>query len=163
MPYTLVGAKVNIKATRDTVMVFHRDRRVATHPRVGEPGCSTLREHQPAAHQAYSQDTSATLVAWADQQGGAIHRFVQHHIDRHRRPALSLQACRGLQRLGREYGPERLQAACERALRAHAASVSSVRSILKRGLDTAPTVSPEAANDDPLPAHENVRGAHYYI
>lgn len=162
VPYTLVGARVNIKATRDAVTVFHRDRRVALHLRVDEAGCSTLPEHQPAAHRAYSQDTSATLMAWATQQGGAIHRFVQHHIDNHRRPALSLQACRGLQRLGREYGAERLQAACDRALRAHATSISSVRSILKRGLDATSHTQTDAANDDPLPAHENVRGAHYY-
>lgn len=163
VPYTLVGAKVNLKVTRDVVMVFHRDRRVALHPRQDHAGhCSTLPEHQPKAHQAYSQDQFAVLIAWAEQQGGAVRQFLQHHIEVHRRPAQSLQACRGLQRLARDYGIDRLQAACARALRAHASSISSVKSILQRGLDSAPLAQTEAANDDPTAVHENVRGAAYY-
>lgn len=164
VPYALVGAKVNLKATRDAVMVFHRERRVALHARRNDDpgGCNTLPEHQPKAHQAYSQDQSATLIAWAKQLGGAVHRFVQHHIEIHRRPAQSLQACRGLQKLVRDYGPDRVQAACDRALRAQATSISSVKSMLQRGMEHTPLGDVPAANDDPMPAHDNVRGAPYY-
>ena len=164
VPYALVGAKVNVKVTRDAVMVFHRERRVALHVRRHEDpgGCSTFAEHQPKAHRAYSQDQSGALIAWAEQLGGAVHRFVLHHIEFHRRPAQSLQACRGLQKLVRDYGPERVQAACDRALRAHANSISSVKSMLQRGMEHTPLVDAPAANDDPMPAHENVRGAPYY-
>jgi len=163
VPHRLVGSKVNVKATRDAVYVFHRDKRVASHVRsrvVG--GCSTLPEHQPPAHRAYSQDTAEHLMEWARQQAGALLAFVQRHGEVHRRPVLTLQACRGLQRLAREHGMDRLQAACDRALRAHANSVSSVKSILMRQLDRVSPTEAEAANEDTLPAHENVRGAHYY-
>lgn len=164
VPHTLVGAKVNLKVTRDTVMVFHRDKRVATHAKVAEVGgYSTLPEHQPAAHRAYSQDNTATLLSWAQQQGGALHAFVRQHIEHNRNPTASLQAMRGLQQMSRESGVERLQVACERALAIHARSVSSVRSILNRGLDRQPAdEAPGAANDDTPQAHENIRGPHYY-
>lgn len=162
VPYTLVGTKVNVKATAATISVFHRDRRVALHPRSSVPGhVSTLKEHQPKSHQAYSRDQPAAVMAWAQQAGTAIHNFLHQHIERYGRSALSLQAGRGLQRLAREFGEERLEAACERALQIHATSIKTVRSLLRHGLEKAP-VDTEAANDDPLPAHENVRGPSYY-
>ncbi|MEG8116486.1 IS21 family transposase [Xanthomonas hortorum] len=163
VPHTLVGAKVNLKVTREAVAVFHRDKRVAMHPRSGEVGgCSTSPEHQPPAHRAYAQDTPDVLMTWARQQGGALHKFVQRHSATHRRPALTLQACRGLQRLAREHGIERLQAACDRAVRIQANSVSSVKSILVRHLDRSASCDDSASNDDAPQAHENVRGANYY-
>lgn len=163
VPHRLVGSKVSLKATRDGVFAFHRDKRVALHVRKQEVGgCSTLPEHQPPAHRAYSQDTMEHLMEWAKQQAGALFAFVQRHGEVHRRPVLTLQACRGLQRLAREHGIDRLQAACDRALRAQASSVSSVKSILVRQLDRVAPTQADAANEDTLPTHENVRGAHYY-
>ncbi|MBX5893041.1 IS21 family transposase [Pseudomonas aeruginosa] len=163
VPHRLVGSKVNLKATRDSVSAFHRDKRVALHVRTNAVGnCSTLAEHQPLAHRAYSQDTMEHLMEWAKQQAGALFAFVQRHSQTHRRPVLTLQACRGLQRLAREHGIDRLQVACDRALRAQASSVSSVKSILVRQLDRVVSTPADAANEDALPAHENVRGAHYY-
>ncbi len=162
VPYTLVSAKVNVKATATVIMIFHRDRRVGLHPRSYVVGhVSTLPEHQPQSHRAYSQDQPAAILRWAESAGKATHRFLLCHIEQYRRPALSLQAGRGLQRLAREYGQERLEAACERALQLHASSIKTVRSLLKRGLEHAASGAP-AANDEPTPAHDNVRGASYY-
>ena len=64
-------------------------------------------------------------------------------------------------RLGKHYGAERLEAACERALRLNAYSYKSVESILKRGLERAPL--PESdADEQTTPEHANVRGARYF-
>ena len=52
-------------------------------------------------------------------------------------------------------------AACARALAMHARSISSVKSMLQRGIEATPIQGGDAANDDPI-AHENVRGADYY-
>jgi hypothetical protein len=63
-------------------------------------------------------------------------------------------------RLGQKYGSERLEAACQRALKIESASYRSVRSILERGLDQQVDSAVEPA---PYPrVHENVRGASYY-
>ncbi|WP_295381041.1 IS21 family transposase [uncultured Stenotrophomonas sp.] len=163
VPHRLVGSKINLKATGDSVSAYHRDKRIALHVRkYAIDGCSTLPEHQPPAHRAYSQDTLDHLMDWAKQQAGALFAFVQRHSEIHRRPVLTLQACRGLQRLAHEHGIDRLQAACDRAVRVQANSIRSVKSILVRQLDRAPVAEPEAVNEDDLPMHENVRGAHYY-
>lgn len=50
---------------------------------------------------------------------------------------------------------------CARALAMHARSISSVKSMLQRGIEAAPIQGGDAANNDPI-AHDNVRGADYY-
>ncbi|MGR4897367.1 Mu transposase domain-containing protein [Stenotrophomonas sp. LARHCG68] len=73
VPHRLVGSKISLKATRDGVLAFHRDKRVTLHVRKQEvSGCSMLPEHQPPAHRAYSQDTMEHLMEWAKQQADAL-------------------------------------------------------------------------------------------
>jgi hypothetical protein len=78
-------------------------------------------------------------------------------------PEHGLRSCRGLRSLLRAYPPERLEAACERALVAGARSYTNVESILKHGLDRQPLIKTEQS-DAPPPSldHENIRGADYY-
>jgi transposase len=65
----------------------------------------------------------------------------------------------GILALARRYERERLEAACERALAINAISYSSVRAILKSGLDrTGPANEPVKA----APRHANIRGGAYY-
>ena len=50
-----------------------------------------------------------------------------------------------------------------RALDLNLITITSLRSLLARGLDHVPASTGPAANDDAsLPAHENIRGASYY-
>lgn len=65
----------------------------------------------------------------------------------------------GILSLAPRYGPERLDAACERALTINAVSYSSVASILKSGLDRDRSAAGPAA---PTPQHANIRGGSYY-
>ena len=67
----------------------------------------------------------------------------------------------GLLNLGRRYDRQRLEKACERALAIRSASYQSVASILKQGLDRLPPGDDAAAQEE-LPLHGNVRGAGYY-
>ncbi len=62
--------------------------------------------------------------------------------------------------LARRYGPDRLNAACERALRSATLRYRSVKSILEHGLDR---VDAESATRLALPpTHAHLRGATYY-
>jgi transposase len=163
VPYRYVGAKVRIRATARMIEVYHKNENfpIATHLRSNiKDACTTNPEHQPASHRAYAQDQGAELIAWAERSGPSINRFMKTHIEKHRRPMMSIQAFRGLKSLAREHGIERLDAACHRALRLNATSITSVRSMLQRGMESAP-LRGEAAND-PLPTHENVRGSSNY-
>ena len=161
VPHALVGAKVNIKASIAAISIFHRDRRIALHTRFLKPGAvRTLPEHRPKAHQRYAEDDVATVFAWAEAAGGAVAQFLRRHIEHYDRPVSSLQAGRGLQRLARDYGVDRLQVACQRAIQMHAHAISSVKSILRRNIDR--TQPGQPLPETPQPAHDNVRGPEYY-
>lgn len=66
----------------------------------------------------------------------------------------------GIFRLTKEYGNERVEAACERAVALGAYSFRSVQSILKRRLDQAEIATP---TDAVTTRHRNLSGAKYYI
>ena len=66
----------------------------------------------------------------------------------------------GILRLVRGYGPERLEAACQRGMDIGARSYGSVQSILRNGLDRA--YRPEPVPDELPLEHGNIRGSGYY-
>ena len=164
VPYTLVGKKVNAKVLREAIEIYLDGQRVAVHPKVVTlGGSSTLPEHRPRNHQAFAEAQPGEALAWATRMGEAIHRFAMADADRRRSPVLTAQLCQRLQALVRQYGEERVQAACVRALDLNLITITSLRSLLARGLDHVPASTGPAANDDAsLPAHENIRGASYY-
>ena len=58
----------------------------------------------------------------------------------------------GILRLARQYGADRLEAACDRGLDIGARSYGSIQSILKHGLDRRP---PQPRQRELLPDHPN--------
>ena len=101
------------------------------------------------------------LVSWAETVGPQAAALVATILESRPHPEQGYRSCLGILRLGKRYGQERLEKACERALRAGARSYRHVDSILKNGLDRIPLDEPD---DQPplLPSHENVRGSIYY-
>ena len=83
LPYTFVSAQVEIKITPAAVTVFHRHKRVALHKRsFVRGGATTLREHQPRAHQHYAEDQAGELIVWADAAGRSIAKLIRQHLER---------------------------------------------------------------------------------
>ena len=74
-------------------------------------------------------------------------------------PEQGYRACLGLMRLGRDYGADRLEAACQRAERLRSYRYRTVEHILTHQQDRLPLDPPPAR---PALTHENVRGATYY-
>jgi transposase len=75
-------------------------------------------------------------------------------------PEQGYRACLGILRLVRQYGADRLEAACDRGLDIGARSYGSIQSILKHGLDKRPAQT--ARQGELLPSHPNIRGSRYY-
>jgi transposase len=116
----------------------------------------------PAAHRAHLEWTPSKLVAWGASVGPSVAELIETMLCTRPHPEHGYRACLGLRRLAKRYGPERLSAACQRALAIHAASYTSVHSILKNGLDQVPVVGdPPPPNVVPL-VHPNLRGTAYY-
>lgn len=162
VPHALVGEPVELRITAGTVEVLHGGKRVAAHalnPRRGSH--TTTPEHMPASHWAHLQWTPAKLIAWGERVGAATASVVRWQMEHRQHPEQGYRSCLGLMRLGREYGADRLEAACARAQSIRSPSYKSIASILGCGLDQRPLDAPMAAQAS-LPLHENVRGPGYY-
>ncbi|MBA3931246.1 MAG: IS21 family transposase, partial [Xanthomonas sp.] len=76
-------------------------------------------------------------------------------------PEQGFRAALGVLRLDKDYGAERLEAACRRAVTLGACRYQSIAAILKAGLDRASLPATAAEPTTPL-VHDNVRGPGYY-
>jgi len=159
VPYQLCGVELEARLTARVVECFHKGRRVASHVRSSERGRhTTAREHMPKAHQAYLEWTPERIAQWTGAAGPATRQLVEKIIASKPHPQQGFRSALGIMRLGKIYGPERLEAAAERALRLGALSYRSLASILKCGLDRAADIAAEPRTI----AHPNIRGAAYF-
>jgi transposase len=162
VPYQLVREQVDVRLTSTTVEVLFKNRRVASHKRnYRQGGFTTLREHMPKSHQRYLDWTPSRIISWAGHNGPKTKKLITRILDSRPHPEQGFRSCLGIMRLGKRYTPERLEAACERALIIKAFSYKSVESILKRGLDQQSLILEQAEHATPL-THNNIRGNDYY-
>jgi len=162
VPHHHVGQAVELRVTATTLEVLLRRQRIAAHARSARVGgYTTAAEHMPASHRAHRQWTPAKLIAWGERIGAATGGVVRWQMEHRPHPEQGYRACLGLMRLAREFGDERLEAACARAQSIRAPSYRSVKSILECGLDRQDTALLGGAAS-PMPAHDNVRGPGYY-
>ena len=161
VPYQLVKEEVDVRYTAGTVEVIHRGRRVASHPRsYGRGRYVTDHNHRPESHKRHLEWTPSRLIRWAETVGPQTAELFKKIMDARPHPEQGYRSCLGLLRLSKYYSPERLEAAAARALALGAVSYSSVKSILKKGLDRIPIEEPSVTV--PVRQHENVRGPAYY-
>ena len=159
--YTLLREKMWVRYTESTVEVFHRDNRVAVHPRVPLNGRkhSTLPEHMPSSHRRFADWTLESIKRQAGEVGPNTSALVDIILRERPHPEQGFRSCIGIIRLAKMYGRQRLDAACERALDIRTRSYRSVKSILQNSLDRK---RPEKAADEPAIVHSNIRGRDYY-
>lgn len=161
VPYRLLKETVDVRVTAATVEVFHKGKRVAAHARSPRPHRHTTQpDHMPSAHRRFLGWTHERVLAAAAAIGPSTAAMVEAILRDRKHPEHGFRSCVGILRLAKPFGAERLEAACERGLAIGARSYTSLKSILKSGLDRrAPT---EPAPDAPAATHANVRGPRYY-
>lgn len=163
VPYQLVRQPVEVRLTATGVEIFHDGRRVAVHRRgFRKGGFTTEPGHRPKSHQEHLDWSPSRLVRWAEKTGPAAAALVQYVLDSRPHPEHGYRACLGILRLGDRYGPERLEAACARALRIGGTTYRSVKSILEHGLDRAPLAEEQTTLQLPKD-HPHIRGPEYYL
>jgi len=160
VPHQLLRQKLWARITARTVEIFHNGQRVAAHARTsGNRQHSTCRDHMPPNHRFRADWTPERIRRQAARIGPNTQAFVEVVMRERRHPEQGFRTCLGVIRLGKTFGHERLEAACERALLINARSYSSLHSILKNGLDRKPRTRP---TDEPAITHPNIRGADYF-
>lgn len=160
VPFQLARQQLEIRATASTVELLYRGNRVASHARSQQrPGTTTIEEHKPKSHRRL-QWSPAEAIEWAESIGPVTRLFVEAVLADRPHPEAGFRAVRGLRPLAAQYGAERLEAACRRALHFTLLRLANIRSILANGLDRQPLEQP-AAPAAPV-AHDNIRGPAYY-
>ena len=156
VPYDLARAALWVRITASTIEAFQGGKRVASHMRAGpEDGReTTVTAHMPAKHRHYAGMTVQKVQAEAQKVGPNVVTLVEVILRNKPRPEQGIRACVGVLKLKRGSGPERLDAACARALAMGACSLKSVTSILQNRLEDQPI---EVAPDAPTIAHANLR------
>jgi hypothetical protein len=161
VPYQLVGKKVEVFLSVDTVEIFLNNRRIATHQRSCQAGkYTTITEHMPKSHQKHLEWTPSRIIQWAEQTGPATAKVVETILSTRPHPEQGFRSCLGIMRLGKKYTFERLEAAATRAIRIRGYSYKSIESILKNSLDRVPVE--ERKEVIAATQHENIRGKEYY-
>ena len=159
VPHALVGQRLDVRHTANTVEMFHQGQRVACHPKVDVRGRHTTAESHMPPHHRFAKWSPERLARWAEKTGPATAGLVTAILRGRRHPEQGYRSCLGILRLGDRYGAARLEAACQRALSINATSYRSVESILSHGLDAQPLTPPQPAV---RPQHENLRGPEYF-
>lgn len=161
VPYVLVRQELQVRLTVDTVEILHGGRRVASHPRSYVPRQKTTdSSHADPSHRHFSEWEPDRDMDWALGVGQNTHAFLQILLAKYTQRELAYRSIGALKTLGREFGPDRLEAACTRALAIGATETRNVRSILRTNLDRQPLSS--KSTDDVVLGHENIRGPEYY-
>ena len=135
---------------------------MAAHLRgVGRGRHTTVPEHMPSAHRRHAEWTIERIGRTAAGIGPSTAKLTGLILESRPHPEQGYRACLGILRLARQYGAERLEAACDRGLDIGARSYGSIQSILKHGLDRQPR-RPSPQGELVLPDHSNLRGSRYY-
>jgi transposase len=159
VPFSLSGKHVEVRVSSGTVEVFHAGKRMASHLRsISRRGFTTDPSHMPERHKKHAGWTSERMIRWAGTVGPNTSAFAEALLKGKLHPEHGFRMCMGVISLEKRFDKNRLEAACAKALSLGALSYQSVKSILEKNLDAAPSVQ----ELPPLPSHDNVRGGSYY-
>jgi transposase len=160
VPYSLIRQQVYIRATEHTIQISFKNRCVASHLRSHTRGShTTVSDHMPPAHQKYADWSPERILRWAETMGPHTTQLIDALFVSRKYPQQAFRSCLGILRLGQRFGPERLEAACRRALPAGIHSYKGIKNILDAKLDQIDT---EPSSPSTLPRHANIRGNTYF-
>ena len=136
VPSTLCppGQQVEVGLGSKLVRIFHRGQLVKVHPRQPRGGRSTDPQDYPAELSAYTLRAPDGIKRSAAEQGPAVGEFAERLFDGPL-PWSRIRQGHKLIRLGQRYTPERLDAACRRALEVDLIDVGRVERILLQALE----------------------------
>jgi transposase len=161
-PHQLVQTKIWVRATNSVVEIYQNFQRIFAHRRTFIKGkYVTEPSHRPVAHQEHAKWTPERVASWAGSKGTIIGEFVKLLIARKVHYEQNFRSALGVIRLTDEYGAERMQLACQKAIRIESISYQTISNMLKNGMEKIQPTD-EELQMNLFSDHENVRGANYY-
>ena len=155
VPYQFVRQSVELRITENTLEVFSKNNRIASHLRSDRKGFhTTTKEHMPKKHQHYSEWSPERILSWGGKIGPCTRELLDMILKSRKHHQQGYRSCLGVLRLEKNYGSNRLESASARALKYKAISYKSIHSILKCGLDRVHTKTTSKFSI----SHDNIRG-----
>jgi len=164
VPYRYIGKQIQIHSTQNWIEVYFNTTRIATHKRNTDKGIyTTNKDHLSSTHQAYQNWSPEYFKTLAKKHGESVMMLIDTMIHQHDYPETAYKRAMGIIQLHREYGSDRLNNACQRALYANAISYKNVKNILKNNLDKDHLFMDDLEQTKShIPTHGNTRGASSY-
>ena len=143
IPGNLIGQRVDVRADRQLVRVFHRGQLVKVHPRMRAGGRSTDPADLPAHKTTYALRDINHLRRMAEGHGPSIGAYAAVLLDSPL-PWTKMRQVYALLGLVKRWGADRVDAACARALEAEAVSVGLIGRMIERATETSTIDAPPA-------------------
>ena len=139
VPGALIGARVEVRADRSLVRIFHRGQLVKVHPRQAPGRRSTDPDDLPAHKTVYAMRDLDRLRRMAAEHGPAIGAYAIALLDIPL-PWTKMRQVYALLGLVKKWGAERVEAACDSALKHETVNVGLIGRMLEHGTEhtTAP-------------------------
>ncbi len=134
VPGNLLGARVQVRADRKLVRIFHRSQLVKVHPRQQPGHRSTDPDDLPSERTTYALRDIAHLQRLAASHGEAIGDYAAAVLDTPL-PWTKMRQVYALLGLVKKWGPDKVDAACRRALDAEAINVALIGRMLDRATE----------------------------
>ena len=127
VPFAVIKQEGYVRVSGQTVEIFHRGQRVASHVRcLGRRNHMTVPDHMPSAHRRLGEWASARMLAQATKTGPTVAAFCDIVMADRPHPAQGLRTCLGVLAMVKTYGPERVNAACQRGATSWARLASAI-------------------------------------
>lgn len=163
VPFTLHKEQVVVRATNTVIEIVDKQHiRVASHKRrynAADGRYASTPDHMPPNHQAVykqRQFDGNRYRSWASSIGENTRFVIDAVLNAGKVEEQGYRSCMGILQFTKTYSNERLEAACAKARDLSSYTYSTIKNILKNGAVNNQT------NNQPTPAHVNIRGSEYY-
>jgi hypothetical protein len=134
VPGRLIGQRVQVRADRSMVRIFHHGQLVKVHPRQAPGRRATDPDDLPADKSIYALRDLARLQAMAAGHGPAVGAYAAALLDTPL-PWTRMRAVYALLGLAKKWGADRVDAACASALAHEVVNVALIGRMLERGAE----------------------------
>ena len=162
VPFKLIGKRLKIKYSNHKLTIYNDNEVVAVHERYTGKGFKyiTIQDHLATQHKYVSEWNPQKFMATATAISDIVAGYIAKILARELYPEQSYKSCSGVLSFAKRVGNTRLSNACKRADSFGIYNYGIIDQILRSKADT-------IAFEDELPnlympAHDNIRGQHYY-
>lgn len=164
VPFDLIGQKVQIRLTKNTVEIFTNGERIASHRRLEKYQVQPVikKEHMPDNHRKYLEYNSDEFKNQASNIGPSTSKVIEYFLSSGSVPEQGYKSCITLLKLGERYSKKKLEGACERMLAfSSVPSIRTITSLLKNNVVTK-TSSDTTEKKNTSAKYGITRGAAYF-